>query len=200
MTQWPVTLVAQDDRQPQLVLRPLKTRDKEQWNLVRRENADYVGQWEPTAPDGIGRRISFRQYVRTLDTEAKEGRIIPFVIERDGQLAGQMHLFGIVNGSLLSGAAGYWVGRRHAGLGVATRGLGMLCDYAFGPGGLHRVEVNIRPENAASLRVVEHLGFRDEGLRERYLHISGSWRDHRTFALTTEDLRGQGVVDRWKQQ
>ncbi len=200
MTQWPVTLVSQDDRQPQLVLRPLKTRDKEQWNLVRRENADYVGQWEPTAPDGIGRRISFRQYVRTLDTEAKEGRIIPFVIERDGQLAGQMHLFGIVHGSLLSGAAGYWVGRRHAGLGVATRGLGMLCDFAFGAAGLHRVEVNIRPENAASLRVVEHLGFRDEGLRARYLHISGSWRDHRTFALTTEDLQGQGVLDRWKQQ
>ena len=50
------------------------------------------------------------------------------------------------------------------------------------------MEINIRPENAASLRVVEKLGFRDEGLRVRYLHIDGAWRDHRTFALTSEDL------------
>jgi len=66
--------------------------------------------------------------------------------------------------------------------------------------GLHRVEVNIRPENAASLRVVEKLGFRDEGLRERYLHIDGAWRDHRTFALTVEDIRPEGLEARWHQR
>jgi [ribosomal protein S5]-alanine N-acetyltransferase len=73
----------------------------------------------------------------------------------------------------------------------------MLCDYAFGTLGLHRVEVNVRPENAASLKVVEHLRFRDEGVRERYLHINGAWRDHRTFALTADELGGQRVLDRW---
>ena len=61
---------------------------------------------------------------------------------------------------------------------------------------LHRVEVNIRPENRPSLRVVEKLGFRDEGLRERYLHIGGRWCDHRTFALTTEDVP-EGLLARW---
>ena len=38
--------------------------------------------------------------------------------------------------------------------------------------------------------MVQKLGFRDEGVRARYLHIDGAWRDHRTFALTTEDLGG----------
>ncbi len=200
MTQWPVTLRSQDGRQPQLSLRPLTMRDRGEWDVVRKENAEYVGQWEPTAPDGVGRRISFRQYVRGLDAEARAGRILPFLIEVEGQIAGQMHLFGIVQGSLLSGAAGYWVVRRHAGRGLATRALGMLCDYAFHSAGLHRVEANIRPENAASLRVVEHLRFRDEGVRARYLHINGGWRDHRTFALTVEDLAGRTVSERWEQQ
>ena len=59
---------------------------------------------------------------------------------------------------------------------------------------MHRVEVNIRPENVASLRVVEHLRFRDEGVRERYLHINGGWRDHRTFALTADELGGRRVA------
>ena len=54
----------------------------------------------------------------------------------------------------------------------------MAFDHLVGTVGLHRVEVNIRPENAASRRVVEKLGFREEGLRPRYLHIDGDWRDH----------------------
>ena len=54
---------------------------------------------------------------------------------------------------------------------MATRALAALIDYALGPFGLHRVEVNIRPENVASLAVVAHLKFREEGVRERYLHI-----------------------------
>ena len=47
-------------------------------------------------------------------------------------------------------------------------------DHAFGPGGLHRVEINIRPENGPSRRVVEKLGFREEAYHPRYMHIDGS--------------------------
>lgn len=197
MSNWPVTLVSQDGLRPVVVLRPLTRRDRRDWEDVRRRNLDHVGQWEPTMPDGRAPRLSFRQYVRNLDHEGRAGRMLPFAIDVEGRLAGQMHLFGIVDGSLLSGAAGYWVAREAGGHGVATRALAMLCDHAFGLGGLHRVEVNIRPENVRSLRVVEHLRFRDEGLRERYLHINGDWRDHRTFALTREEVATPLVVQRW---
>ena len=58
------------------------------------------------------------------------------------------------------------------------------------------MEVCIRPENAPSLRVVEKLGFRYEGLRRRYIHINGMWRDHFCFALVAEEVPG-GVLARW---
>ncbi|HWM33184.1 MAG TPA: GNAT family protein, partial [Pseudolysinimonas sp.] len=53
------------------------------------------------------------------------------------------------------------------------------------------------PENEPSLRVVEKLGFRYEGLRRRFIHINGDWRDHFCFALTVEELP-QGVLRRWR--
>jgi ribosomal-protein-alanine N-acetyltransferase len=49
------------------------------------------------------------------------------------------------------------------------------------------------------LRVAERLGLRDEGVRERYLHIDGAWRDHRSFAVTTEDLGGSTLMERLSQ-
>ena len=58
------------------------------------------------------------------------------------------------------------------------------------------MEICIRPENQASLRVVEKLGFRYEGLRRRYIHIDGDWRDHYAFALVREDVP-EGVLQRW---
>jgi [ribosomal protein S5]-alanine N-acetyltransferase len=61
---------------------------------------------------------------------------------------------------------------------------------------LHRVEVDIRPENAASLRVVEKLGLRREGFYERFLDIDGGWRDHVAFAVTVEELNGRSMLSR----
>ena len=58
------------------------------------------------------------------------------------------------------------------------------------------MEICIRPENQASLRVVEKLGFRYEGLRRRFIHIAGDWRDHHAFALVREDVP-EGVLARW---
>ena len=71
-------------------------------------------------------------------------------------------------------------------------------DHLLSPNGLalHRIQVDIRPENVASLAVVAKLGLRDEGLKRRLLHIDGEWRDHRSFAVTTEELGPDGLLGR----
>jgi ribosomal-protein-alanine N-acetyltransferase len=194
---WPVTVTARRVGGEPVVLRALRTRDRRQWEALRAENSDWLRPWEATSPEPILGGMPFRQLVRHFDREAAEGRLQPFGIEVEGQLVGQMHLFGIAWGSLRSASAGYWVAESMAGQGVVPFALAAACDHAFLVLGLHRVEVNIRPENHASLRVVEKLGFREEGLRRRYLHIDGQWRDHRSFALTVEDLGGASLVELW---
>lgn len=200
---WPVTITARRVGGAPVILRALRGKDRSEWEALRAQNTEWLRPWEATSPEGVVTQRAYRQLVRQFEREATEGRLQPFVIETEGRLVGQMHLFGIAWGSLRCASAGYWVAESVAGQGIMPLALAAACDHAFVALGLHRVEVNIRPENTASLRVVEKLGFRDEGLRLRYLHIDGEWRDHRSFALTTEDLGGSSVVERrnhWQHQ
>ena len=197
MVRWPVELLAATPAGEVIALGPLHRRDQREWRAVRMASRRWLGEWEATSPDGRPSGLGFGAMVRHYNREARAGRMVPFAIRSEERLVGQMHLFGLSWGSLLSCAAGYWVAESAAGRGIAPTALAASVDYAMGDLGLHRVEVNIRPDNTASLAVVRKLGFRDEGLRERYLHINGAWRDHRTFALTREDLGGQNLSERF---
>ena len=198
---WPVVL-RDATVEPAVVLRPLRITDEREWQRIRRENASHVKPWEPTLPPGADPQspVSFRQFVRDLDAEARADRAMPWCIEVEGRIVGQVHLFGIVRAAQQSCAAGYWVAEHYTRRGIASHALAMAIDYALGPAGLHRVEVNIRLDNHRSLRVAERLGLRDEGVRERYLHIDGAWRAHRSFAVTVEDLAGSTLVARLSQE
>ena len=179
-----------------VLLRPLRYRDRAAWHRVRAANAEWLRPWEATSPLP-GPPLGFAEYVAQSRSLARRGEALTYVIEVAGELAGQLSVSPIVLGSARSGAIGYWVSRHLAGRGIAPTAVALATDHCFDHVRLHRVEVNIRPENAASLRVVEKLGFRDEGVRRRYLHIDGDWRDHRTFALVAEEVPG-GLLERWR--
>jgi ribosomal-protein-alanine N-acetyltransferase len=125
--------------------------------------------------------------------------VLPWVITYEDRFAGQLTLGNIVRGAACSAYAGYWVDGRLAGRGIMPTALAMAVDHAFRYAGLHRIEVNIRPENAASRRVVEKLGFREEAYHPRYLHIDGAWRDHVGYGLTVEEVAPHGLLARWRE-
>ena len=181
-----------------MALRPLRYRDARAWLEVRQRNYEWLRPWEPTAPlPGARPSTSFRQIVRRYNAQARAGESLPWAVTYDGRLAGQMTISSIIWGSARMGSAGYWVDRELAGRGVIPTALALAVDYCFFTVGLNRIEVNIRPENNASLRVVRKLGFREEGIRQRFLHINGDWRDHVSFALTVDDVP-DGLLRRWR--
>jgi [ribosomal protein S5]-alanine N-acetyltransferase len=188
---WPVEL-----REGAVALRSLRRRDARRWRSIRNANAGWLAPWEATHPDAAEMPPSFAQMVRSSTREARAGRMLPFAVDLDDVLIGQLTVSGISWGSLRSAHIGYWIDRRYAGRGIIPTAVALATDHCFALG-LHRVELNIRPENHASLRVADKLGFRPEGLRVRYLHIDGAWRDHATFALTAEDVPG-GLMARWR--
>ena len=193
---WPLRLEGVTPQGTPVILRPLGLDDGPAFQAVRRANIAWLEPWDATSPDPDAPTRSFADLVMQYDADAAAGRALPFAIEVEGRLVGQMTIGSIVLGSFRSCFAGYWVSRAVAGRMVTPTALALAADHAVGTLGLHRIEVNIRPENTASLAVVRKLGFRAEGLRPHYLHIAGAWRDHLSFALTTEDLAGETFVDR----
>jgi ribosomal-protein-alanine N-acetyltransferase len=189
---WPATLA-----EGRVGLRPIARTDRAAWLEVRARNAGWLAPWEATPPRDVGPAMSFVSMVRSLRRQARHGTLLPFVVTYDGVLVGQVTVGGITWGSLCSAHVGYWVDQRVAGRGVMPTAVALVTDHCFGPVGLHRVEVNIRPENSASLRVVQKLGFREEGTRSAFLHIAGAWRDHRSFALTADEVP-DGLLSRWQ--
>ncbi|WP_456285962.1 GNAT family N-acetyltransferase [Microbacterium sp. JZ70] len=174
------------------LVRPRDARTLQQELLA---NRSWLRPWEATNPDGA---ISFdmRAGIRRLLQQYRDGVGVPLVMEYEGAVCGQLNVWGIARGSLSSATIGYWVSERFAGRGITPTAVALATDLCFTDLRLHRMEICIRPENVPSLRVVQKLGFRYEGLRRRYIHIDGDWRDHYAFALVREEVP-EGVLARW---
>lgn len=189
-----------------VVLRPYRRSDATAWSEVRRANQEWLAPWESSLPgrwDELNSPAAYRYVYREQRRSARSGDGMPFAVclwgEDDRErLVGHLNVGNIVRRAFCSGYVGYWVDSRVAGRGVIPTAMALAVDHAFGPGGLHRVEVNIRPENRPSRRVVEKLGFREEAYHPRYMHIDGAWRDHLGYAMTSEEVAAEGgLLARW---
>lgn len=177
-------------------LRPVRLRDAAQWSRTRLADRDRLQQWEPASELNWEVRHAFSSWPAVcsgLRSEARKGRMLPYVIEVDGQFGGQLTIGNVTHGALRSAWIGYWVASAFGGAGVATAALALGVDHCFGPVLLHRVEATVRPENAASRAVLAKVGFREEGLLRRYLDVDGAWRDHLLVALTVEEVTGSAA-------
>jgi ribosomal-protein-alanine N-acetyltransferase len=174
-------------------------RDAGAWSAIRIRDERHLAPWEPTMPGGWAERHAPGEWPgRWLQLRAagRRGLALPFAVTLDDRLVGHVMVGNVVREPLLSAYVGYWVDSTVTRGGVITAAVALVVDHCFTRVGLHRLEATVRPENTASLRVLEKLGFREEGLFRRYLDVAGAWRDHVCFALTAEEVRPGGLAGR----
>jgi ribosomal-protein-alanine N-acetyltransferase len=162
-------------------------RDWKRIEALQLEHREWFRPWEATNPDGP-MNFDFRALVRNSLRQLNDEASLPLVIEYQGQLVGQLTVSNILHGSASTAYIGYWISPTVAGKGITPIAVALATDYMFKVVGLHRIEIDIRPENQASLRVVEKLGFRFEGTKKGFIHINNAWRDHSVFALTADEV------------
>lgn len=157
--------------------------DEEEYRAAVRASRDLHAPW-------LALDSTHEGFVTYLEKSRRDDQI-SLLVRDDGQLVGFVNINNIVLGAFKSGYLGYGAFKGGEGRCLMTEAISQVIDFAFGKKQLHRLEANIQPSNVASLALVRKLGFRKEGFSERYLFISGQWRDHERWALTAED-RFQG--------
>lgn len=179
----------------QLAVREMTARDHREAAQVRADNQRWLAPWEASAASGYPLEdMGLEAFIRRSARLVRKRRYYPFAVYVDGKLVGQVTIGDIALGASHSGNLGYWVAEEYSGRGVITTAVALVLDLCLGAPHLHRVEINIRPENKVSLRVVEKLGLRFEGRKNNFYCISGKWADHLGYAATAEEIPAGGYV------
>lgn len=173
-----------------LWLRPPRRADLIHLDAAIQETLPELIKWLPWARANHTRQET-RLYLRGARLARARRRALEFVIE--GTQANQ--ILGIVSLHRIDwarryAAMGYWVRRTAWGQGAATEAMAALVDHAFDDLLLHRLELHIAADNAASHRVAEKLGFQREGIARHAERIDGRYLDHVQYSLLRSDTCG----------
>jgi ribosomal-protein-alanine N-acetyltransferase len=175
-----------------LVLRPPRTVDVARVRQALRKNSSHLRPWSaaPLAGEDPASLTSVSRTVLRDRTGWRRGeRFVLLVFARGHEtvVIGRVTLGGVLRGVFQNAYLGYWIDAEHQGRGLMTEAVRATTTFAFTAARLHRVQAAVMPGNAASRRVLEKAGYRQEGLACRYLCIAGKWSDHVLFAVTTEE-------------
>jgi ribosomal-protein-alanine N-acetyltransferase len=176
-----------------LTLRPPRATDVTELRRALRTNGEHLRPWSvaPTPGEDPASLASVSRTIVRNRREWKRGQAYVLLLtprEDEDRILGRIALGGVLLGAFQNAYVGYWIDAEHQGRGLMTEATRAAASFAFRTVGLHRLQAAVMPHNP-SLRVLEKVGFRREGVAERYLCIAGTWEDHILFAVTAEEWR-----------
>ena len=149
-------------------------------------NKEFFKPWEPDRPDhhytlDIQKAIMTR---KTMDFVDERGFKFVFYQKNDpDKIIGDFDFINIMKGPFLSCYLTYKIDHDFVRKGFMTEALTAGIAFLFNEKKMHRIEANVMPWNDASIKLVEKLGFKNEGKGEKYLKINGKWEDHIRYSL-----------------
>ncbi|KAB2876399.1 MAG: GNAT family N-acetyltransferase [Bauldia sp.] len=178
-------------RAARVLLRAPNLADFSQWARLREDSRAFLAPWEPIWPSDDLTKLAFRRRIRRYLREIRNGTGYPFfVFSPDGEtLLGGLTLSQVQRGVTQSAILGYWMGAPYAGKGLMGAAVRAVVGFAFDTLHLNRIEAACLPNNEASIRLLEKVGFQREGYARKYLCIDGRWQDHLLYGLIRDDPR-----------
>jgi [ribosomal protein S5]-alanine N-acetyltransferase len=172
---------------PQVTLDLTRAEDGPELIAAHRESRTFHAPWVAPFTEAEG----FTAWLAEIATGTRAGLVAREVAT--GRIAGVTSLSQIFRKGFQNAYLSYWGMAGFAGRGLMTEAVWLTLDHAFGPLGLHRLEVNIQPGNTRSIALVRRLGFRKEGFSPRFLKVDGAWRDHERWAILADEHPAPGA-------
>lgn len=121
------------------------------------------------------------------------GEWVQVGIEHQGEVVGDVAV-----GMVAPGVAqlGYTLAPQHHGRGYVSEAAEAVVDALFANTDVVRIVATLDPQNVASMRILEQLGFTYEGLARRAELIRGEWLDDMRFALLKDERQAWKSRDR----
>lgn len=172
---------------PRLRLRALRDDDAEAL-LVLHGDAEVMRYWSTSPWTEIAQAHAHLQRARR---DFESGGVLPWAIETAAtdELIGTVTLFRIDRDHRRA-EIGYALGSAHWGKGLASEALHLVLHHAFDTLQLERIEADTDPRNTSSRRMLERLGFVQEGTLRRRWFVNDEWCDTAFYGLLREDFRG----------
>jgi ribosomal-protein-alanine N-acetyltransferase len=163
--------------------------DWAEWARLREQSRTFLTPWEPIWPADDLTKTAFRRRLRRYQHDLQADVNYPFFIFRseDQRLVGGVSLTNVRRGIAQAVSVGYWIGEPFAHQGYMSAAMRALVPFTHVSLRLRRIEAACLPENAASIGLLQRLGFRQEGCAREYLCIAGKWQDHLLFAHLADD-------------
>lgn len=152
-------------------------------------NAEHFTEWEDKKSPDYYTREYHRFLVRNEREEMKNnsGFVLYLTDKKTGRIIGRVAVFGMLGGNCSFCTLGYKLDRDWQHMGYMHEALKEVIGILFDEMDMHRLEVYILPKNEKSINVVKRLGFKQEGIAEKYMRIFGRWEDHLRFVMLRED-------------
>jgi ribosomal-protein-alanine N-acetyltransferase len=103
-----------------------------------------------------------------------------FVVEWNGRVIGKVGFYVMPD-------VGYILHPDVWGQGLASEAVGAVIDHVFSTREVDTLKADVDPENAASIRLLQRLGFVRTGSGERTWNVGGIWKDSLYYALSRAD-------------
>ncbi|RPI82018.1 MAG: N-acetyltransferase [Chloroflexi bacterium] len=180
---------------PRLVVRAFKPEDAE--NLFEYLSIKEVYRFEPGEPVD-------RQQAQELAAEMSTSPDFWAVeLQVENRVIGQIYFKQVEPQELMTWELGYILSPHYQRQGYASEAVSALVQTGFPAAGIHRIFAQCNPENIASWKLLEKVGFRREGLLKKNIFFRRDergepiWTDTFVYAMLAEENRQDAERSKW---
>lgn len=171
-------------RTQRLTIRAFRPDDAETLAAYRAD-PDVARYQDWDLPYTLGRAQAAIAVDRHIGERLAGGDQWQLAIDRDGALIGDLYLG--IDATASVATIGYTLAAEQQGAGYGSEAVGALIDRVFAElPSVHRIRATLDPENVRSIRLLEGLGFRSEGIARAAVSIRGAWVDDALYGLLRE--------------